>query len=80
MQIFSHRDIDMWGRVWMSRFRGAWKSLNFYKEYLFRFETLIFNFTDLIYAQNSLKHSKDKGKHEIVSYDPLNSKTQCNEV
>ncbi len=26
----------------MSRFRGAWQSLNFYKEYLFGFETLIF--------------------------------------
>ncbi len=26
----------------MSRFRGAWTSLNFYKEYLFGFETLVF--------------------------------------
>ncbi len=26
----------------MSRFRGAWQSLNFYKEYLFGFETLVF--------------------------------------
>ncbi len=26
----------------MSRFRGAWTSLNFYKEYIFGFETLVF--------------------------------------
>ncbi len=26
----------------MSHFRGAWQSLNFYKEYLFGFETLVF--------------------------------------
>ncbi len=26
----------------MSRFRGAWQSLNFYKEYLFGFATLVF--------------------------------------
>ncbi len=24
---FPHRDVDMWGRVWMSRFRGAWQNL-----------------------------------------------------
>ncbi len=30
------------GRVWMSRFRGAWSSLKFNKEYLFGFETLVF--------------------------------------
>ncbi len=39
MQIFPHRDVDMWGRVLLSHFRGAWTSLNFYKEYLFGFET-----------------------------------------
>ncbi len=42
VQIFPHRDVDMWGRVWMSRFRRAWTSLNFDKEYLFGFETLVF--------------------------------------
>ncbi len=26
----------------MSRFRGAWQNLNFDKEYLFGFETLVF--------------------------------------
>ncbi len=30
------------GCVWMSRFRGTWSSLNFDKEYLFGFETLVF--------------------------------------
>ncbi len=34
--------VDMWGRVWTSRFTRAWTSLNFYKEYLFGFETLVF--------------------------------------
>ncbi len=23
MQIFPHRDVDMWGHVWMSRFKGG---------------------------------------------------------
>ncbi len=34
MQIFPHRDVDTWGCVWISRFRGVWQSLDFYKEYL----------------------------------------------
>ncbi len=33
----SHSDIDMWGRVWMSRFRRVWTSLKFYKENPFFF-------------------------------------------
>ncbi len=41
-QIFPHCDVDTWGRICLSRFRGAWTSLNFYKEYLFGFETLVF--------------------------------------
>ncbi len=40
--IFPHSDVDMWGRVKMSRFRKVWQSLNSYKEYLFGFETLVF--------------------------------------
>ncbi len=43
MQISQHCDVDMWGRVCMSCFRGAWQSLNFYKEYLFGFEFLVPN-------------------------------------
>uniref|UniRef100_A0A671SBZ4 Ankyrin repeat and LEM domain-containing protein 2-like n=1 Tax=Sinocyclocheilus anshuiensis TaxID=1608454 RepID=A0A671SBZ4_9TELE len=41
MQIFPHSEVDMWGRVRTSRFRGLWQSLNFDKEYLFGFETLL---------------------------------------
>ncbi len=42
MQIFLHRDVDMWGCVLMSHFKGAWQSLNFEKESIFDFETLVF--------------------------------------
>ena len=42
MQIFPQTDVEMWGHVRTSRFRGAWTSVNFYKEYLFGFETLVF--------------------------------------
>ncbi len=68
MQTSPHSDIDMWGRVWMSHFRKAWQSLNFYKEYLFGFETL--NFTDLIYAQtacNIQKTKKNMKLHHMTS-------------
>uniref|UniRef100_A0A672QKY2 Sodium/nucleoside cotransporter n=1 Tax=Sinocyclocheilus grahami TaxID=75366 RepID=A0A672QKY2_SINGR len=40
MQIFPHSEVDMWGRLRTSCFRGVWQSLNFDKEYLFGFETL----------------------------------------
>ncbi len=69
MQISPHSDVDMWGRVWMSRFRKAWQSRNFYKEYLFGFETLIFATLQIVYMHK--QHSNDKGKHEIASYDLL---------
>ncbi len=42
MQIFPHRDVDTWGCVSMSHFRGAWQNLNIDKKYLFGFETLVF--------------------------------------
>ncbi len=32
----------------MSRFRGAWQSLNFYKEYVFGFETLVFATSEIL--------------------------------
>ncbi len=44
-QIFPHCDVDMWGRVWMSHFRGVWQSLNFDKKYLFGYESLQLTFT-----------------------------------
>ncbi len=39
-QIYPHCDVDMWGHVWMSHFRGVWQSLNFDKKHLFGFESL----------------------------------------
>ncbi len=54
MQISPHRDVDMWGRVWMSRFRGAWQNLNFDKEYLFGFETLVFATSGILSMHNQL--------------------------
>ncbi len=42
MKISPHHDVETWRRVLMSRFRGAWTSLNFYKECIFGFETLVF--------------------------------------
>ncbi len=53
----------------MSHFRG-YGSLNFDKEYFFGFETSLCNFRDLIYVQSAC-NSKEKGKLEITSYDPL---------
>ncbi len=52
--IFSHHDVDMWGRVWMSHFRGAWTSLYFYKEYLFGFETLVFATSGILSVHEQL--------------------------
>ncbi len=54
----------------MSRFRGAWQSLNFDKEYLFGFETLVFATSGILSMH---KHSKEKAKLEIASYDPFNT-------
>ncbi len=54
MQIFPHHDVDMWGRVWMRLFRGAWQSLNFDKEYLFGFETLVFATSGILSMHNQL--------------------------
>ncbi len=68
-QIFPHRDVDMWGRIWMSRFRGAWTSLNFYKEYLFGFS--LCNFRDLIYAQTVCNTPKRKENWKSHHMTPL---------
>ncbi len=67
MQIFPHHDVDMWGRVWMSRFRWAWSSLNFYKEYLFGFETLVFATSGIVSMHNQLVTLKEKAKYPPVS-------------
>ncbi len=54
LQIFPHHDVDMWGRVLMSRFREAWLSLNFDKEYLFGFETLVIVTSGILSMHNQL--------------------------
>ncbi len=72
MQIFPHSDVDMWGRVWMSCFRGAWQSLNFDKEYLFGFETLVFAASGISSMHEQLVTLQRERKLEIASYDPFN--------
>ncbi len=41
-------------KFWMSRFRKAWQSLNFYKEYLFGYETLIFATLQILHMHKQL--------------------------
>ncbi len=41
-------------------YEGAWQSLNFYKEYLFGFETLVLQLRDLIYEQTACNTPKRK--------------------
>ncbi len=38
----------------MSSFRGAWQSLNFDKEYIFDFDTLVFATSGIVSMQNQL--------------------------
>ncbi len=54
MQISPHCDVDMWGRIWMSCFNSVWQSLNFDKEYLFGFETLVFATSGILSIHNPL--------------------------
>ncbi len=55
----------------MSRFRGAWHNLNFDKEYLFGFETLVFATSGIISTHNQLVTLQRERKLEIASYDPF---------
>ncbi len=50
----------------MSRFRRAWQSLNFYKEYLFGFETLVF-------AQSACNTPKRKENLKLHHMTPLSN-------
>ncbi len=57
----------------MSRFRKAWQSLNFYKEYLFGFETLVFatlGILSMLSACNTPKRKENLKSHHMT---PLNS-------
>jgi len=38
----------------MRRFRGAWLTLNFYKEYFFGFETLVFATLQIFFMHQEL--------------------------
>ncbi len=53
----------------MSHFRGTWQSLNFYKEYLFGFETLVFATSEILSAQSAC--NTPKRKLEITLYYPF---------
>ncbi len=81
MQIFPHRDVDMWGHVWMSCFRGAWQNLNFDKEYLFGFRDFcLCNFRDLIYTQPACNTTKRKQNLKSHHMTPLKTKNETNET
>ncbi len=55
----------------MSHFRGVWQSLNFDKEYLFGFETLVFATSGILSMHNQLVTLQKERKLEIASYDPF---------
>ncbi len=55
----------------MRRFREAWQSLNFSKEYVFGFETLVFATSGILSMQNQLVTLQENRKLEIASYDPF---------
>ncbi len=57
----------------MSRFRGAWTSLNFDKEYLFGFETLVFVTSGISSMHKQLVTPQRERKLEITSYNPFKS-------
>ncbi len=54
----------------MCRFKGAW-SLNFEKEYLFGFDTLVFATSGFLSMHNQLVTLQRERKPEITSYDPF---------
>ncbi len=60
----------------MSCFRKVWASLNFYKEYLYGFETLVFATSGILSMHKQLVTNR-KGKFEIASYDPFNISQYC---
>ncbi len=55
---YFHIVTDMWGRVLMSCFSGAWQSLNFDKKNI----SLVLRLRDLIYAQSACNTPKRKQK------------------
>ncbi len=65
-----------WHRHVGACFRRAWQSLNFYKEYLFGFETLVFVTSGIlsIYAQTACNTPKRKQNLKSHLYDPFKTK------
>ncbi len=52
----------------MSRFRGAWQSLNFDKEYIFGFETLVFATSGILSMHEQLtpKRKQNLKSHHMT--------------
>ncbi len=50
---------------------GEWQSLNFDKEYLFSFETLVFATSGFLYAQSACCNSKRKENLKSHHMTPL---------
>ncbi len=55
----------------MSRFRGAWQNLNFDKEYLFGFETLVFATSGVLSVQEQLVTPMRKENLKLHHMTPL---------
>ncbi len=68
-QIIPHRDVDVGGC-----FRRAWTSLNFDKQYLFVFETLVFATSGILSTHHQRVTPQRERKREISSYDPFKIK------
>ncbi len=72
-----HRDV--WGCVLMSRFRGggAWQNLNFDKEDIFGFETLVFATSGILSMHNQLVTLQRESKTwNRIIYDPFKFQLQ----
>ncbi len=50
----------------MSHFREAWQNLNFDKEYLFGFETLVFATSGILLASNTPKRKQNLKLHHMT--------------
>ncbi len=61
----------------MRRFRGAWQSLNFDKEYLFGFETLVFATSGILSMHNQLvtlqRENKNLKLHHMTPLNKMNA-------
>ncbi len=62
------------------RLRRAWTSLNFYREYLFGFETLVFATSEILSMHEQLVTLQREIKLEIASYDPFKQRAAGHEI